>query len=396
MLALHDLSFVDEGDEVIVGRVDTGFFVALPPDGAELLRRLSEGMTPPEAAAWYERTYAEPVDVSDFVTAIGELGFLRSAASDQTPAARLRFAGLARIVFSRMTAVCYVVLIGVWLRLLVNHPDLRPSPRQLFFTSSLVMVQIVITVGQIPLLFLHEGAHVLAGQRIGLTSRLNVSNRLTYVVFETELNGLLSVSRRRRYLPFLSGLLVDFAVLAAFGLAANLTRDGTGGLTLPGALLLSLGFTVLMRIAWQFQLYLRTDLYYVFSTALRCLDLQAASKALLLNRLWRRINRPERLVDEDQWTEHDRRVGRWYGPFLVVGVVTTVLIMVFGSAPIIGQYFASIFRHLGSGRFDGGFWDSMFSLGFNIGQLVLLYWLAKRKRRQDAARAPRLLIDRER
>ena len=151
-----------------------------------------------------------------------------------------------------------------------------------------------------------------------------------------------------------------------------------------------------MRIAWQFQLYLRTDLYYIFSTAMNCLDLHTASKALLRNRLWRRLNRPERLIDEDQWTAHDRRVGRWYGPFLALGVATTVLIVIFGTAPIIAQYCTSVWSHLSGGRFDSGFWDSSLSLFFNVGDLTLLFWLAKRKRRQGAARAPRLLLDEER
>lgn len=391
-LAFHSLSFVAEGDEVVVGRIDTGSFAVLPADGAELLRRMSDGMSAEAAAEWYEQTYLELVDIDEFIETLDELGFLRVEGAGPVAQRKLRLRGLARVLFSPVAGVSYVALLVVWLVTLAHHQDLRPASSQIFFGSSLLVIQLVITFGQIPLLFLHEGAHIMAGQRLGLASRLNVSNRLLYVVFETQLNGLRSVSPRRRYLPFLAGIITDFLVLAAFDLAAQLTRDPDGSLSPTGRVCMALAFTVVMRIAWQFQLYLRTDLYYVFATALNCFDLHDASKALLMNRIRRLLGRTDKLVDEQQWTEHDRRVGNWYGPFLVLGVVTSLSILVFGSAPIIGQYFSMIWRNLSDGDFDGAFWDSTLSLMINLAQLVTLIFLSRRKRRQDAARAPRLLV----
>jgi hypothetical protein len=390
-LAFHDLSYVSEGNEVVVGRVDSGSYAVLPLDGAELLRRMSEGMSPELAAEWYQRTYDEPVDIDEFVATLDELGFLRSDTAPPAQARKLRYRGLATALFSPIAGLAYLALLIGWLVLCWSHRDIRPASSQIFFTSSLLVIQIVITFGQIPLLFLHEGAHILAGQRLGLSSRLNVSSRLTYVVFETQLNGLLSVARRRRYLPFLAGILTDLLVLGAFGVIAQLSRHTDGSLSLTGRLCLALAFTVVMRIAWQFQLYLRTDLYYVFATALNCFDLHDASKSLLKNRIWRTLGQPQRLVDEEQWTGHERRVANWYGPFLVLGVGSTIAIMVFGSAPIIGQYFGTIWRNLSAGEFDNRFFDSAFSLSFNLAQLIALFFLSRRKRRQAAVRAPRLL-----
>ena len=111
------------------------------------------------------------------------------------------------------------------------------------------------------LLFLHEGFYILAGRRLGLASRPGIGNRLTYIVFETELNGVHSVPRAQRYLPFLSGMLADGLALAALDLAAEASRHTDGSLPLAGRVCLGLAFTVVLRIAWQFQLFLRTDLY---------------------------------------------------------------------------------------------------------------------------------------
>jgi hypothetical protein len=43
---LHSLVLLDEGSEVTVGRADVDGYVVLPAEGAGLLRRLEEGLTP--------------------------------------------------------------------------------------------------------------------------------------------------------------------------------------------------------------------------------------------------------------------------------------------------------------------------------------------------------------
>ena len=127
----------------------------------------------------------------------------------------------------------------------------------MFFSNSLLLVQATLFLSQIPLLFLHEGFHVLAGQRLGLRSKLNVSNRYGYLVFETQSNGLLSVPRRKRYLPFLAGMLLDVVMVSLFALIAEATRHPDGWLSMLAKASLAIAFSVILRIAWQFQLYLQ-------------------------------------------------------------------------------------------------------------------------------------------
>ncbi|MFG2818605.1 hypothetical protein ACGFX4_04160 [Kitasatospora sp. NPDC048365] len=389
-IALYELSFVPEGDEVLVGRLDTGSYAVFPADGAELLRRIAEGMPLGRAAEWYEETFEEEVDVEDFLDTIRELGFVRDAGAEQAdaPAAPVRFRRLGRAAFSPVAWCCYLAVVALWAVAAAGHGDLRPHPSQIFFVRSLLVVQLVITFGQVPLLLAHEGFHILAGRRLGLPTKLRLSNRLTYIVAETETNGLLSVERRKRYLPFLSGMLCDAVVLAALGLIAQAGRDADGALSTTGRVCLALGFTVVMRICWQFQLYLRTDLYYVFATALGCYDLHDAAKAVLRNRIWRLLGRPERQVDENQWTEQDRRVGTFYGPFIVLGFCVLVGITAFASIPITLDYLRIAAHALGSGRVDAHFWDSLLSLLLNAAQGATLIVLARRKRREQRRPAP--------
>jgi hypothetical protein len=390
----HRLSFVPEGEDVVVGRIDTGSYAVLPEDGAALLRRLTEGMPTEDAEAWYESSYGEPVDMDDFLETMADLGFIRSeGAAPAVPMAAPRFQRLGRALFAPAAWIVYAIIFVSWLVLVSRHADLRPVASQIFFTKSLVLVQVTIVVGQIPLLFLHEGFHMLAGQRLGLASKLNISNRLTYVVFETQSNGLLSVPRRKRYLPFLAGMILDVQMICVLTLIAAGTRDAHGSLSFAGRLCLALSFTIVGRIGWQFLLYLRTDLYYVLATALNCHDLHEASKAIFFNRIRRWFGRTRRLVDESQWTDHDRRVGTWYGWLLMVGFMVAIGLTVFVSVPVVVIYVERFLRDVASTPAGARFWDALFSLALNAVQFGLPAYLARRKRRLDAGRKPRLLVD---
>jgi len=387
-VAFHELSFVPEGDEVVVGRKDTGSFAVLPSDGAALLGRLTEGEPLDEAARWYESTFGEPVDIDDFLETLRDLGFVRAGDTGAPPPQPVRLRRLGRLVFSPAAWLCYAVIVVAWVVAVAGHHDLLPNPHQIFFTSSLVLVQLGITVGQVPLIFLHEASHMLAARRLGLPSRLGMSNRFTYVVFETRMNGLLSVPSGKRYLPLLSGMATDVVALSLLGLLAAATRDADGTFSLAGRVALALAFTVVMRLGWQFQFYLRTDLYYVLATALRCHDLHEASTTSLRNRIWRLLGRPERMVGERQWSERDRRMARWYGPLVVFGIAVMLALTVLATVPVVWYYAGTIARHLGTGRFDLEFADAVFSLAFNAGWLFLAVYLAKRKRREARPHRP--------
>ncbi|MFI9650629.1 hypothetical protein ACIHAA_30720 [Streptomyces sp. NPDC052040] len=393
-LLLHELSFVPEGDDVVVGRLDTGSYAVFPSDGAELLKQLAQGMPLSAAADWYESVFDEPVDLDDFVATLEELGFVREGREGEeqpggVPAPPVRLRRLGRAVFSLPAWGCYLAVLGAWAWTLARHSDLAPHPSQIFFVHSLLVVQLVITFGQVPLLLLHESFHILAGRRLGLPTRLRLSNRLTYIVAETQINGLLSVPRAKRYLPFLAGIVCDGVVLGTFGLVADAARNPDGSFSLVSRVCLALAFTVAVRVLWQFQLYLRTDLYYVAATAWNCYDLHDAAMMLLKNRVRRLTGRPDRVVDEEQWTPRDRRVGNFYGPFIVLGYGALAGITVFVSVPVMREYFGIAWQAITSGHVNAAFWDAAVSLCMNVAQVVALVVLSRRKRREKELSTPK-------
>lgn len=360
---LHDLTMVPEDDGVMVGRPDIGSYAVFPEEGAEALRLLGAGATVADVAAWYERTCGESLDMDDFLAALDDLQFLRDEGDDgdegdgghggdgaergsgkddsgptggQPP---IRWQRLGGWTFSRPAWICYGALTAAAVTAMVRTPTLRPSYHQLFFTSHLSIVYLGMFALAVPCIVIHEGFHTLAGRRLGLPSTLGIGRRLYYLVAETRLDALLSVERRRRYLPFLAGMVAD-AVLASALTLLSLALDGLGAPHWTARLCLAIAFTCVVRILWQFMFYLETDLYYVLTTALRCTDLQNATRFHLRAQLRRLLRRPPPRADAE-WSAHDRAMARRYAPILVCGYGFSLASLAWAAAPTAWHFWST-------------------------------------------------------
>jgi hypothetical protein len=316
-LRLHRLTLVEEDGGVMIGRPDTGSYAWFPAEGAELLRRVAAGTPLADGVSRYERATGETLDVEDFLETLDELGFTRADGEDLPPAPTVRLRRLGRAVFSWPAMTGYAVIIVAAFAAMVRDPVFRPSYQNLFFTGHPSLIPVVLTLVGLGFVVVHEWFHMLAGRRLGLPSTLRIGRRLYYLVAETRLNALLSVPRRRRYLPFLAGMLCDTVLFAALTLLAVALRDA-GAAGWVWKVCLALAFTNVLRLIWQFLFYLETDLYYVIATALRCTDLQAAARFVVASRVRRLRRRPVPPPDPG-WSDRDRAAARWYAPLLFAG-----------------------------------------------------------------------------
>jgi hypothetical protein len=381
-IQFHPLSFVPERNEaeVLVGRPDSESFAVFDADDAALLRRMADGMHPEEAATWYQANYGQTVDMPDFLATLTELGFIRQEGEENTAAGKVRYQRLGKILFSPLSFACLAAVTTCWIIVILRHPQLAPNPRQVFFTNSVLLVQFAVIFLQIPWIGIHEAAHVLAGRRLGLPSRLGISTRLYFVVFETRMNGLLTVPRRKRYLPILAGMAMDIFVISGLGLIAFALIGPGGSEPLAGRILLAMTFPILVRCGYQFLLFLQTDIYFVIATWLGCHDLHAAAKAVIRNRLRRLPGWRGPLVDESQWTERDQRIARWYAPFFLVGGGILIVIGVLVVIPILGRALHLLAQGLRLSPSDGHFWANALFIALNLFQFGLLAVVAVRKR----------------
>ena len=401
VLRLHRLTMVPEDDGVMVGRPDTASYALFPEEGAEALRLLASGMPVADMAAWYEQTAGMPLDVEDFLDTLSYLGFLLAAGEAEPVETPVRWQRLGKWVYSRPAWVAYAAITVGGLAAMATHPALRPSYRNVFFTSYVSVVPIAMLVAAMTCIFIHEAAHSLAGRRLGLPSTLGVGRRLYFLVFETRLDSLFSVPRRKRYVPFLAGMLSDTVLCTGLTLT-SLALDGHGIPAWCHKLCLAVAFTCVLRLIWQFLFYLQTDLYFVFTNALRCTDLQNATRHLvrarrraLLQRMG--LSRVEKLsarraarrgveteLDED-WTDRDRAVARWYVWVFLSGYAFSLASFVWAGIPTLLRFWTTVYdRFTTSGTATSARVDAAVFAAFSAFEFSLLAYVSVRDRRARA------------
>jgi hypothetical protein len=371
---LYPLVFLADGDEVTIGRSDIDSYGIFPKEGADAVRRLADGDTPRIVAEWFESTHDSGIDMPDLIATLDELELLRT--DDVAPStAPVRFERLGRAMFSVPAWCLYAALVGWATVIAVRTPELAPHYRNIFFSNYYSIVQVTLFIVAIPLVLIHESFHALAGRRLGLRSRLRVGRRLYFIVLETSLDGLVAVPRRRRYLPILAGILADVVGIAVCMVLADLTRRPDGTLSDVGRFLLAVAFAALLRVAWQFFFYLRTDVYVLICTVLGCVDLHGAARRLLANRVHRLLGRHDRVVDEDTLHPVDRRAARWYSWLIVVGYTASVTTFVLAGAPVLYHFVTGVLARFGGNSQPGELLDSFVFVGLVLAQGLLLGWL---------------------
>lgn len=377
----YELTFLTEADEVTVGRLSGGPFVVLPIDGARLLQKLQAGYGLASAATWYREEYGEQVDVADFVAGLDELGFVRHA-GDVEPEVRIRWMRLGRAVFSPASGCCLAALVAVTCLVMFRSPHLRPSYHQIFFTRYMSIIVLTLFLAQMPLILLHEAAHALAGRRLGLPSRLSLGRRFYYVVFQTTMDGLVTVPRVKRYLPIMAGALTDAGVICALTLGAAALNPADGGPTAVLArFLLALAYMTLLRLIWQCWFFLETDFYQLFITVLGCVNLQMTARQILRN--WRNgLLRWPPAHDPASWHPRDRAVGPWYACLILAGYTGSLILLFTNVIPAVITIASNTYQHLSSGG-PGSGWrvlDGIALIAMSVGEVLVAIWLKYRER----------------
>lgn len=347
-----------EGEDVIIGRVETGVFLAIPLEAVEVLDALAQGKTIGEVSDLYQQKYGEPPDLDDFLHELENKGIVgpkgqdengagaTSKATVQMPRVRYHFSNfphrLARLLFSWPVLIGLLALIALAFVAAIRDPSLAPSPRDLYFPDRRALTWTILMVAVYATIFVHELAHLIAARALGINSRIGISHRLWYLVVETDLTGLWAVPKRQRYLPMLAGVLID-AVSGSL-LLLLLFAHKQQWLALSGfavRLVRAMMFTYVMRILWQFFLFVRTDFYFVIANLLNCRNLLKDTEGFLRNQL-ARIMPFVRPVDQSAIPESERRVIRAYSVLWVGGRILAFTVLFAVTLPVGALYIRNL------------------------------------------------------
>ena len=405
VVKVHPFTQQREGDDVIIGRIETGVFLAVPPEAVELLESLAEGKSVGEVSDGYYERHGESPDLDDFLRYLETKGMVTLGAEHEQPnpdapsrnrqklPPKLRYhfsdfsQSTARQIFSRPVLACCFAVAAVAIALAIRDSSLVPRPSDLYFPDHRTLMWVILIVLGYTAVFIHEFGHLVAARALGINSRMGISHRLWHVVAETDLTGLWSVPKRQRYLPLFAGAIID--LVSGSLLIVLLSAQAHHWITLSvfgTRLVRAMAFTYVMRIAWQCLLFIRTDFYYVIASLFNCRSLLNDTENYIRNQVARVIPfvRP---VDQSAIPAAERRVIRVYTIVWFLGRAAAITLLSLVTIPLFIRYSRSLGSAVTSGYSanPGNFIDAMvftfyFLMPVTLGFTLWIRSLARRVR----------------
>lgn len=351
---LHPLRGRVDGSAWVLGRVDTGEFIAAPAEGHRAIELLGSGLCVGDVRACLRAETGEDFDVSGFVEELIPIGFVAALNDDpleQLPPPRPTFAWLhPRHVawtvhpFARL-AVAAIIIPAV--AMLVARPALLPSYHDLVWNQrGALSILTDATIGW-AILMLHELGHLCTARAAGVPGRITLGTRLQFLVAQTDVSGIWASPRRIRVTVYLAGLAVNLALASAAILTRALIEPGpTIAQLLAAAAAISL-----LTVPMQFLLFMRTDLYFLLQDLTGARNLYADGSSYLryradcLRHPLRGCQRPD---PSRALPPNERRAVIAYSPLLLLGTVgclaAATVITVPATATILGNAIHMIFR----------------------------------------------------
>ena len=191
-------------------------------------------------------------------------------------------------LFSRTTKLLYAMLLLIVSLTIITHPGLIPKYDAFFWSTSESLVIFVNTALFMTNLAIHELSHLVSARSLGIPAYINFGTRLHELVVQTNVTGLWALPRQQRYRVYLAGIAWDIIPISIAILLLAYTK-------LPivtQSILSSLILLIFFGIVWQFQFYMRTDIYFVVLDLLHCYSLFDDSVAYvqyLFNRIKHRL-----------------------------------------------------------------------------------------------------------
>ncbi|MEO3886431.1 hypothetical protein [Nonomuraea sp. B5E05] len=329
----------------VVGRPEIGEFVELPAAYGEAISLMADGMSVGATRRRIADVHDAEVDLAELVEALSELGFVASIdgtplpdAAASTPRGHFRRLSEHHVawLFSMPMKALWLVVVAAALLTLTVRNDLIPTYSDFFWSDYVGLTVLVNTAMMSASISVHELMHLTAARSLGAPGRIGFGTRLHNLVVQTDVTGVWGLPRRSRYRVYLAGLAWDIMVMASLILVIAHVPLADRAQAILQALVLS----VLMAIPFQFQVYMRTDLYYVLREVLRARNLFedgiAYAKYLRTRGLDALLRRPSAITDPTAGlAPHARRATRIYSVFLVIGASITLAAFALFTAPIV-------------------------------------------------------------
>ena len=322
--------------EWVIGRSDTGEFVAVPPVAADAIMLLRDGLTVEETYRRILHDQQVDVDVAAFAGNLVDLGFV--AAVDGVPVAghepprstlpRLRAGHVRWLVGAPFLIVAALLVVAAGLAAAIR-PRLLPGYRDLLWSGHTTLVLVGNVAIAWVIIGVHEFGHLATARAYGVGGRVRFSTRLQFLCAQTDVSGIWGAHRRARVVVYLSGIGVNLIIAAAATLTRLLAAPGT----VTDRVAAAVSITSLLAVPSQLMMFMRTDLYFLLQDLTGCRNLYADGSAYV-----RYLARARRRAAPDPTRAlpaHERVAVRLYSIALVAGTAICLTVALVVTVPFI-------------------------------------------------------------
>ncbi|MGD2247941.1 MAG: hypothetical protein PVF58_06010 [Candidatus Methanofastidiosia archaeon] len=344
VVAFHDLYKGEEEDELIlVGRQDIGSYVSLPAGAVEVIDLLDSGHTVGKVKEILEKKYGEEVEIEDFIEDMIDNEMVKSvdsfeiATTSQVQKDLFSWIKPQHVswLFSAPAWALYIGSAAACLVLFAVFPEYIPLPRDFFWHPWYsVAVGLMFFLGWMLVAF-HELAHLFAAKTVGTEGYFSLSNRLIFIVAQTNLGNIWTIPRKDRYTVYFAGMAWD-SVMVFICLLVLLFKDQNMW-NIPDLwynFLKAIIFIKVWGIIWQFRFNMQTDIYYTVANYFKCRNLLGDAQANIKNFFSKFIKRIEK-TDFSDTPELEMRAIKWYTPLYIIGALVTLATYFFRNLPLL-------------------------------------------------------------
>ncbi|WP_174733648.1 hypothetical protein [Mesobacillus harenae] len=276
---------------------------------------------------------------------------------------------VGKFFFNKYTAGIHIGLIIVNITLLLINPYLFPHYQDIFIFDLMMENIVVWVLITFLLVLIHEFGHVLAVRAYDFPTKIELGHRLFFVVLETDMTKVWQLPPRKRNQLYFAGIYFDNILLFIALIGQMMPLN-----VVVKALLAIMVFDNVLRILYQFCIYMKTDFYYVLENVTGSYNLMDNGNQYL--RKWFPF------LPEDQSTEAfkgEEKLIRPYVFFYLIGIAVTIAVWFYYYLPQLKYAFNQITPGFSAPLGSIPFWDAIiFIIQFPIVIALLLYSWSKK------------------
>lgn len=342
-IELIDLSITpqDNGNYIVGNLVDRNF-IALPEIAIHIIIKLQNKHILKLVKEEILSEFEFDIDIVNFVQQLEKYSFIKKIDSQlirEEPIYAIENSKLERLsvkassfFFHSTSIISYNLIFLANIILIITFPTIFPTIYDIFqfpmLSISLFFFYLIMSFSTV----LHELAHFLAAKKHGIHSSFGLQRRFLFLTAITDLTNLWTLDRKKRYIPFLAGMMINSCLL--FFSLSLLTAEHLSWFSIHsfGISLLKINaIGQVMSLGFQLLLFVRSDLYYVLTNFLRCSNLNEDTKKYLRTMIkTRRLN-----CNVPTISEEDLPIVRHYSIYYLSGFLIIFLFIYFLLIPFL-------------------------------------------------------------